>query len=337
MKHIFTTVLLLIAIISKGFPQDVRLLDGFIVTLKQDTIKGKVFSEDWEISPSKITFRDKNNTNIIYLSNQILSFGIYSNNDIYDSKEITINYVNKAPVAAGVSPFRSTETLQIFMQKILLGNRASIYKFIDKEGVDRYFVEKDNNLLELINYSFTQTKNGLNYLIKDDTYKGQLKNICNDADNFKVSIPLYQENSLKNYFSKYNACFLGNTINYSNTEERSKIGFGLTGGINNLSYVLNNGFSTNKMFGASVRILLPKLFNNRFVKFYMFNTPNFTVLNTDINKVEKNSLSEYGITFGRYIGKKKIQPLASFTLNYVENYGEANMGFNLGVSYKNLI
>jgi hypothetical protein len=332
MKHTFIFLVLFISFLSKTFSQEVRILDGYIVNLKQDTIKGKVFFEDWEISPSKITFVDANN-NQIYNPTQILGFGIYSNNEIYDSKEITINYVNKVPVTAGKSPFNSTDILQVFMQKILLGNKVSIYKYVDKERVERFFIEKDNDLLELINYSFTQNKNGTNYLVKDETYKSQLKNICNDAENFKASLPLYEETSLKNYFTKYNACFIGSSVDFSNKKEGSKISFGLTGGINNLTYVLQNDFSTNQMLGASVRLLLPRLFNNRFVKFYMLNTPKFTVLNTDINKVEKNPLSEFGVTFGRYIGKKKLQPLASFTMNYVQGYGEFNMGFNLGVSY----
>ncbi len=332
MKQLFLTVVLSFSFILNAFSQDSQLLDGFILDLKKDTIKGKVFFEDWAISPSKITFQDKNKVDISYSPEQILGFGISSKNEMYDSKKILINYVTKAPIEIGKSPFRVSETLEVFMQKILFGNHASIYKYIDKEGIERFFVEKDNDLLELVNYTFTQINNGTNYLIKDDTYKKQLKNICSDADNFNASIPLYQESSIKNYFSKYNACFMGNSISYSNNVEKPKYSIGITGGVNNLTSS-SKDFLTNKMYGFSFRLLLPRLFYNRFVKFYFLNTPNFTILNTDTKNIEQNNISEYGLTFGRYIGKKKIQPMASFTLNYVGNYGELNTGINLGVCY----
>lgn len=117
------------------------------------------------------------------------------------------------------------------------GNINLLWNIVDRNY--RYFVQKDNNITELIN---TKDENN-NY--KDD-YKKVLKNLTIDqnlsVDRVKLTLP-----SLKTFIDKYNASKDSNYIIETKAKIQTK--FSILGGVTNSPFIEKLEKAINPVFG----------------------------------------------------------------------------------------
>lgn len=259
------------------FAQD-TFVDGYVVTLSQDTLKGKIRYGDWEISPTKIEFLDAKNTKKTYLPDDIKAFQIAFKKEIYVSKTLKLDYFWQSEIAEHQRALLESKTESVFLRLLLRGDKASLYQFNDRDNRVRFFTEKDSQTVELVNFVYkkkVETESATKLIeFKKEIYKSQIPLICQDAPkSILKGMPLYEQSSMMDFFSKYNACFLGDKVEF--VTKKDKLKFAIIPIIGTAFYpnIMMKGVdvdllgrSWKPLYGVSVQMLEPRKNYNRFVR-----------------------------------------------------------------------
>lgn len=353
MQKIFSTIILNLIIIQFSIGQN-KFLSGYLINSTNDTLNGSILFEDWTISPKSIIFKNEKNLEERYLAENLKSFTISELNLNYESQFSIVKYVSKEPISNYSKLFSEVDSSYFFFKTLLKSNYINLYSLSDSYEKDRYYIKKDGDFYELIKYSFYKYNiNGKIFEYKNEDFKNQIKNLCGDAPNLKIEVPLYSENSLKNYFSKYNACFKDNNqVNFTSIKDSAIFSFGLLYGIENFSNFKSSLPFSNQNLGLSGMITLPKNHHNDFIKIqidYAKNT--YGKLEKSENKgVDwKSPSTEISVGFGKFMGGGNIQPFLSTSLNFfiMDYFNFKNVQYaknntivysvNIGVAYKKAI
>lgn len=335
LRRLLLCALFFFLISAQCFAQS-PFLDGHLVTNRNDTLKGFVRYENWETSPTEIFFkRTPEATSERYAAGQIQSFFVTSKSEVYVSQRATIRLVSNTVYRA--EPNERVE-VQAFMQKILAGQVVSLYRLVaELDGRERFFVQKEGQLTELINYSYQIERNDQVFEKTVDQYKSQLGMICSGATNFNAPLPGYEEKALRTYLRKYNACFGDESIVYEAPALKPELAWALNGGVQ-IFRAESFGFTTRvaPTFGGTFRVSLPRLNHNRFFRVNLDLSPGVKYLEVEnFKEVEKTGLFksiEAGV--GSYFGSQKIRPYAyaSFAYQSIAGGGSAVIYLNGGLS-----
>ncbi|GGC10949.1 hypothetical protein [Dyadobacter sediminis] len=311
-----------------------KLLEGYIVTTQNDTIFGSVRDEGWTSSPTKILFKKKDDSiEEPYSAKQIAAFCIPLNKANYRSKKIGIRDITLAQIYKTAPSMVAKDSVHIFLQKIVAGEKASLYEYVDLTEESRFFVEKDNQLTELYNYPFYKEVNNKKYLLVYDDYKRQLQSITYDSETFKVPVPDYQKKSIKKYIEQYNQSLTGEIKVNVSADDKVVYDLDINLGSENWNSSLLN--MKNKFtYGFGLRITLPRRFQNRYFRLNYFMTPGL-VIRYDNTHAEKFTLNTFEAGLGSYIGSGIIRPYLGFNYSGVfRNYRPMFLGVHGGISYK---
>lgn len=317
---------LLLAVSARG-----QYKDGYVVSAEGDTTVGQIKYLDWDESPDRILFKQAaNDSEIEMTATQLQLFYINSTNERFVSKrigEIAVYEKTEYGTKPSLSP---TEFQQVFLQNILQGPEASLFKYVNEAKDEHFFIETPISFQELVNYSFMQKIDGKLYEVVIDKYKEQLTSICSNASNFKASTPKYQEAQLKSYLTKYNSCFLGETIVYKSENPKITFDLMLSGGVEDLR--VEKRLPNDFLFGAGVRINFPKNYYNRFARINLDFVPNSQT-------PEKKNMARFlSIGVGKYWGYGKFHPYIIFVSRVLMNKGDVGksdmVSINLGFNYK---
>lgn len=315
------------------FSQDI-FVDGYIVTLSQDTLRGKIKYGDWEITPTKIEFLDVKNTRTLYLPDDLMAFQINLKNEIYVSKTLKLDYFWLSEIAEHQRALLESKTETIFLRLLLKGDKASLYQFNDRDNRVRFFTEKDKQTVELINFIYkkrVETESATKLIeFKKEIYKSQIPLICQDAPkSILKEIPLYDQSSMMNFFNKYNSCFLGDKVEFVTKKDKLKFAFipaiGATFYPNIMMKGVNIdllGRSWRPLYNLSLQMLEPRKNYNRFVRLDMQLIPSVKYYRYDYNTVsdvlEKANVN-ISLVGGSYFGKEK---------NIIRSYAFAGVVIN---------
>jgi hypothetical protein len=314
-----------------------KFLDGYIISIKGDTLKGQIRYEAWDISPNFIDFSDKNGVVQKISSEDSKSFFVSQVNETYRSKKIGILNIDLNQFYTVAPSIIAKDSARTFLREIISGSNASLLEFINSAAESHFLLDKDSKLTELINYPFYRTINDKKYLIVYDDYKNQLSNLLSDSKNFKMSIPSYTENSLRKYIKRYNES-LGEeeySIKADKFESGSSIDFLLSVGIEGWTEPgvnLKNSIS----YGIGFRVNLARKFNNRYIKINAFLNPRvFTGEVYNYIPNEKISLKTIEIGTGTYIGTGKIRPFAGLDYGFpLDNWRSTSLSPHFGIGYR---
>lgn len=324
MKIQLFLVFLLFAQIT--FAQD-TFVDGYVVTLSQDTLRGKIKYGNWEISPTKIEFLDAKNTKNLYLPDDLKAFQIDLKKEIYVTKTLKLDYFLQSEIAEHQRALLESKTETVFLRLLLRGDKASLYQFNDRDNRVRFFTEKDNQTVELVNFVYkkkVETESATKLIeFKKEIYKSQIPLICQDAPkSILKEMPLYDQSSMMDFFSKYNACFLGDKVEFAT--EKDKVKFALIPIVGTAFYpnIMAKGYevdllgrSWKPLYGVSLQMLEPRKNYNRFVQLDVQLIPSvkyYKLTNNIVPSVLKRTNINFSLIGGSYFGKDKniLRPYA---------------------------
>ena len=157
------TGLLLTTIVEIAISQhDFR--EGYIVTLKNDTVYGLIDFSSPQNNARQCFFREDSLSEVRKHTPYELSAYAFNNSKYYISKRI---------------PF--ADSSQLFYLEYLIDGIINLYYFNDL-GEDQYFIEKDDQLYPLTNEKTVYKKDGKNYKKESKKYIGTLKWLMQDAN-----------------------------------------------------------------------------------------------------------------------------------------------------------
>lgn len=342
MKFSFTKVALPLFIFHQiflsstpGFSQN-KFLDGYIISINGDTIKGQIRYNAWDKSPVSIDFLDKGGVTKPIAAQEIEGFAIPEVDERYRSGKIRMLNISIKDEYKFAPSFVAKDSASFFLREITTGRYASLYEYNNSAGDKHYFIEKNFKLIELMNYSFYKSLNNQKYLIVYDEYKKQLPQLLNASQNFKMQIPSYDGKSLRKYVEKYNES-LG-VKEYTTKPHEAKSGFEIDitlGG--SLDGWKQEGIDVGNKpgFTLGARVNLPRKFNNRYFRINITFMPNVTDETFKNFPGEKTTLNTIDFGFGSYIGTNDVRPFVG--VDYASPgsaWRTASFSPHIGISYR---
>jgi hypothetical protein len=180
MKHFYKALLTLIILPALSYAQS-NYQQGYVVTLKGDTLKGHIDNKDWDSNPTAINFKtvitDKNPqkftvNNISFFSVGGLSFEKYTG-------PISTDIININNLSEGRDTSFRIDT--VFLQILQKGKNVAIYSYSDDVRIRFYIGEKpDYKPVELV-YRLYYDNNGASdrLTVNENTYLKQLFAMAN--------------------------------------------------------------------------------------------------------------------------------------------------------------
>jgi hypothetical protein len=304
---------------------------GYIVFMKGDTLQGQLDDKDWEVSPDHIYFKETSESEPTRIeAEQLEMFFIKSTNRRFVSREIGIVEVYKNDVFAERASLLPKKNAFVFLETILLGPVASLYKLINANLEPHFYIETPSRIIELGSYSYFREINGSQYVETIEDYKDKLKSVCSSAPSFNKKLPNYTEEGLKKYLMKYNDCFHAKTILYNSETRKTTFDLMVGGGVELISHL-----GPKIIYGLGVRMNLPYKNHRRFVRANVFFIPHKDIYG------EKVTVKWMSLGIGSYFGEKKIQPYlyvgAVDVISATDEGAAAALTMSAGISYKKMI
>ncbi len=323
-----------------------RYESAYIVTNQNDTLQGQILFEDWDKNPTEFKFKENNSeVEKKFDVENTQSFFITSLNKSYIVKKVSIVIVSEL-IMYDKEPTQKKE-ITVFLEKLLSGPKASLYRLKSSEGRTRFFLEHDGTNEELVKFDYQQKIDGKMYRVSNKQYQNQLQSICSDATTFEYTPPLYEEKNLKKFLKKYNACFLGEIVTYENPTKRVSFDVAPTLGIDKW---ISADEIPRLFFGGSVRVNLPRKNQNQFIKLDLNYIPSLVYYTYDLNLLPRLPISNTGVfqnislNIGSYFGSKMFRPFVSvgfshysIIFNEIKPQSSPFVELNLGLSFKRKI
>lgn len=306
---------------------------GYVISNEEDTIRGYIKYEDWEASPSSIFFKTELNSPVKeFGTDDISSFAVDLVNEYYVVKSIGVFNIYKSDVFFESPSVKSPkEFKRIFLQTIIKGPEATLYKYVNEGLETHYYIETPILFQELTNYSYYENKGGITYSVKREDYKKQLSSICINSAIFRSDLPNYTEKELIKYLEKYNSCFTGETIIY-----RSPPVLPTWDPIVGIGY---DHLFEGAVYSAGFRLNFAKHHYNRFLRVTVNLLPGIREEATFYREATKFTASVFTAGFGRYLGTGNVRPYLVPSLVLLTNLGKDQGGgflvtVNAGISFR---
>ena len=210
-----------------------NFIEGYIITLKKDTVKGTIDYREWNLNPSSIHFIDATGKKSTFKPDDISGFYVPPK-DLYISSHVSIDLSSIEPkdLIEHKDP-KIVKDTALFLLTVVKG-KASLYYMKDHNNREHYYVSKDGNpLIELLikkNYMDNYDGNTMNhnYLATVELFKGQLILLFDDCPSLKRNInnSEYLYSSIRSLVIKYNEC-QHSSIDFVKKEEPIKFKFGV--------------------------------------------------------------------------------------------------------------
>jgi hypothetical protein len=302
MKKIIYTISFILLLSGHLFGQN-KFINASLITTKNDTIKGQIYYEDWIVSPQYILFKEGVSEPQKVKATDAKGFVLLAQQQTFVSKHLVIKYVAKEVVNSHKDIFEESQTLDAFLKLITSSDKGvSLYEFTDNDEKVRFFVEKDNNLLELNNYVYLLKKaDGKIYEVKNTQFIEQLKQLCDDKlPNLSVD---YTELSLRKYVEQYNKS-IGQESKQASLIQKRINSLGLGFGYENLRHAFGSNALSNAGFSVFFRQLQPKKHYNSFIRGEVCYVPQYLIVESQ-GTLKTNSVN-FNFVFGSYFGNSKI-------------------------------
>lgn len=323
---------------SKFYPAQIVLANG-------ENINGEVYYEDWANSPQSI--KVKSDAKITeYFAKDLKEFSIPALNMVYSTQNVKFNYTTNKVVASFLEIIEETVEGYFLMNYIIKSDNLSLLQFVDARDKVRFFLKKDNDVIELQSYEFIILVKGITERRTNSEYKNQLINTLLIENNDAIKSLRYERKAMASFIASYLSKQGIKFINYAENASFKaliKIGYAIgTAGLQNFSH---GSPPSNMNLGINAYNFLPNKNNNRFASLELYYTPqlkNQTPQTLRINQKIAN------VNFGQFIGNSRLQAVLSvgayYTINAIKRtdflgieYKEGNSDFNIapgiGVAY----
>jgi hypothetical protein len=335
-------LILLYFIYNSVNAQKNEFLDGYIVLVNSDTLKGELYFSNKKIT-SKIVYFKSKELNLKYTPSEIHFFEIYGKSKYLSSMvkySINSNKIENKKFDKKIIWKEDTEFLEV-----IVSGKIKLFKFVDKNNKTHFFIQNQNKeIIDLLTLKYEEDGE-INTIHK---YKNQLKRVLSDCTEIfsLIDDSKLNQKSLLSLIDSYNKC-RNITSSYVAEQHTSVLEIYLRGGLTSSKRFLERNKSTN--FGGEIGfdIVFPKNdykwaltnsigyriykapislnFNSETVKF-QFVRLNLGLKRTLLNRGDIKSNLNGGIINSISIKKP------------YEGYGIYSQGFFLGFNtfYKNL-
>lgn len=225
--------ILFLSFISTRVSAQKNLIEGYIITLKKDTMKGSLDYREWTLNPTRIHFTDANGKTSTFHPDDISGFFIPPK-DYYISSHVSLDLSSfqTKDIMESQKPVMVKDTA-LFLLTIVKG-KASLYYLKDKNDREHFYVSKDGTpLVELLlKKSYVKTAEERmethGYVATVELFKGQLIVLFSDCPALKENIntSTYSIASLCSVVISYNEC-LHSKIEFVKKEEKTQVKFGV--------------------------------------------------------------------------------------------------------------
>lgn len=322
-------------VISTKLNAQGRFVDGYILTNRNDTIRGLVRDEDWAVSPERIEFKRLNTAALTYAAENIAGFGLVLAKEIYKSKKIGLLDISLTNAYTFTPSFESKDSAQVFLQELVGVGKVTLFELMDRSEHSRFFIEKGGNLKELYYYPFYKSVGDKSFLLVYDEYKRQLARLGGDSERFNEPLPPYQEKYLVRYIESYNASFTKDSVR-SQAENR-QLTFDLELNAGGDSWEGRVKIQNKPTYGFGLRVNFPRKFRNRYIRAAIFFTPGIGASSSS-STWESRTARTIEVGLGRYIGSGRIRPYFGLNASVINrDYRADFLGLHAGISYNRLI
>lgn len=327
-------VMVAVMAFTRGFGQG-KLLDGYIVSAKGDTIRGFIRYDGWGTSPMTFDFAKEKSGQLEKVGPDAAPrFFLAALNEHYVSKRIGILNIDLSKTYDLAPSFEAKDSVTVYLREVTSGPKAVLFEYLDLTEKPHYFLEKDGKLTELLYYPFYKLMSGKKYLIEYDEYARQLPALLADGtDNGPVRG--YSAKDLGRYVDRYNGLNTSVKRTKGAAESEMEIDVYVMGGAEGWKETGLN-LDTKASFGAGLRINLPRRFHNRY----------FRIVFSSLGRISEMKL--YGYTFGEnislhsvelgvgsYIGSGNIRPNLGFEYSFpIDGWRTAILGPHVGISFR---
>jgi hypothetical protein len=229
----FLLPFLLVTINTHRVSAQKNLIEGYVITLKKDTLKGSLDYREWTLNPIRIHFKDANGKTSTFHPDDISGFYIPPK-DYYISSHVSLDLSSfqTKDIMESQKPVLVKDTA-LFLLTIVKG-KASLYYLKDNNDREHYYVSKDRDpLVELLlKKSYVKTAEEHmethGYVATVELFKGQLIVLFSDCPALKENIntSTYSTASLRSLVIGYNEC-QHSKIEFVKKEEKTQVKFGV--------------------------------------------------------------------------------------------------------------
>jgi hypothetical protein len=236
MKKLYISLLIVLSFLlfsSLNVTAQKNFIDGYIITLKKDTLKGQVDYREWNLNPSSIHFTDAKGKKSIFSPNDIAGFFIPPR-DRYISSHVSLDITSfQTKDLMNYQAQKSIKDTALFLMTLVKG-KASLYYFKDLNNREHFYVSKEGNspVELLLKKNYTRASEGSTqdrqYITTVELFKGQLIILFSDCPDLREKIDRseYSTSSLRSIVVGYNQS-LHSPSEFVKKEEPIKIKFGL--------------------------------------------------------------------------------------------------------------
>ncbi|MCF0073692.1 hypothetical protein LZD49_24650 [Dyadobacter sp. CY261] len=338
--HIFINAIICLFLIllikpTKLFAQG-QFVEGYILTSQRDTIRGSVRDGNWAASPRRVEFKSAGEEVWTYSAEDLVGFGLVTAKEVYKSRKIGLLDISSTHTYTYSPSFAARDSVQVFLQELVSGGRATLFELLDRSEHAHFFIEKDGQLKELLYYPFYKLVREKTYLLVYDEYKKQLDRLCGDSKDFKEPMPPYQEKYLKQYIEVYNDSFTKDSTRYQAKSPRPTFDLELSAGVENWQEG-SLRINSKATYGFGCRVNFPRRFRNRYARASILLTPGIRT-DASLNSWETETATIIEVGVGRHIGSGSIRPYFGLNASFVNRGYRADfLGLHAGISYKRLI
>ena len=310
---------------------------GYIVSSQGDSIHGYIDYRNWEMNPKAVEFKKDLNSSIVkYFPLDIQSFGVLD--EIYQS---AIVQTEVSPVHINDLDNKSElifETDTTFLQTLLRGS-YSLFYYKNRIGKDQFYVKKGGGYDLLIYKRYLKEENGVNRLVENKIYIGQLVSYFSDCQSVQSKFKRldYDKKSIINIFVNYADC-INSKITFQKIPEGIITNIGIVGGVSltnskfsgpaSFNYLTKSEFETSVDFAGGLFFDFVFSRNNR--KWSIYNEVNFSTYSLESQYTDYVSSNNYTISD---LQMKFSYLKMNNMLRFKYPVGKAFIFANAGISY----
>jgi hypothetical protein len=206
LKHKICLIIVIAILTSYKCLSQTNYLPGYVINLKNDSIKGFIDYKNWDKNPTEISFKVSLNENRIkYEPKDILGFAVL--NEIYKSaiieKEVSTNYINNFQYNAELK----FDIATTFLQTIISGNK-SLFCLKDKNSIEQFYIMQDTSYKLLIHKRYLKIQDEKEMIVENNNFIGQLLIYLQDCLSIQNQIKntKYDKSDLEKLFLIYYNC-----------------------------------------------------------------------------------------------------------------------------------
>ncbi|MBS1618276.1 MAG: hypothetical protein JST76_07140 [Bacteroidetes bacterium] len=211
-----------------------QFVPAYIIRTTNDTVRGSIDDQNWDVNPKKITFKDSSGRRESLSCRDIKEFSVRGKiTEVYRTKSLDLD---KGPydvkdLLGYPSPVVSRDTVFATLYE---SGTVTLYFLRDETYRTHFLVEKnDRGILDLSIQRYVSDAK----LKLIDIYKNQLNKLMADCPGviMKLAELPYSEKELRSLVVYYNQCVkpaaAKTSNNYSQVKEKIRVVFGLIAGV----------------------------------------------------------------------------------------------------------